>query len=276
MSALTAAVGEAGKLPAFVRRDVLIALSHRKAFLRDVAMLSSQLVVFWLVGRLVDPKTLPAYGGTQASYGAYAAIGIVLSLVVGRLLVKVATTVRREQLRGTLGTVLATPSALRTVQLGGVALDLLWLPLRMALFLTAAAVGLGLDFDVAGAPLVGVLLIALLPFVWGLGLICAAGILAFRSGIVTTGYVVLALGVASGAYFPLSLLPDWLESIGRLNPLARTLESMREALLGGLGWHGLGTDLLALLPMSVALLLAGAAAFSLAVVHGRRNGTLAG
>ena len=276
MSALAAAVGEAGKLPAFVRRDVLIALSHRKAFLRDVAVVSSQLVVFWLVGRLVDPNTLPAYGGTQTSYGAYVAIGVVLSLVVGRLLVKVATTVRREQLRGTLGTVLTTPSALRTVQLGGVALDLLWLPLRMALFLTAAAVGLGLDFDVAGAPLVGVLLIALLPFVWGLGLICAAGILAFRGGIVTTGYVVLALGVASGAYFPLSLLPDWLESIGRLNPLARTLESMREALLGSLGWHGLGTDLLALLPMSVALLLAGAAAFSLAVVHGRRNGTLAG
>jgi hypothetical protein len=51
---------------------------------------------------------------------------------------------------------------------------------------------------------------------------------------------------------------------------------MREALLGGLGWHALGTDLLALLPMSVALLLAGAASFSLAVVHGRRNGTLAG
>jgi ABC-2 type transport system permease protein len=209
-------------------------------------------------------------------YGEYVAIGIVLSLVVGRLLVKVATAVRREQLRGTLGTVLATPSALRTVQLGGVALDLLWLPLRTALFLTAAAVGLGLDFDVAGAPLVGVLLIALLPFVWGLGLTCAAGILAFRGGIVTTGYVVLALGVASGAYFPLTLLPDWLESVGRLNPLARTLESMREALLGGLGWHGLGTDLLALVPMSVALLLAGAAAFSLAVVHGRRNGTLAG
>ena len=149
------------------------------------------------MGRLVDPATLPAYGGTRASYGEYVAIGIVLSLVVGRLLVKVATAVRREQLRGTLGTVLATPSALRTVQLGGVALDLLWLPLRMALFLTAAAVGLGLDFDVEGAPLVAVLLIALLPFVWGLGLICAAGILAFRGGIVTTGYVVLALGVAS-------------------------------------------------------------------------------
>jgi hypothetical protein len=29
-------------------------------------------------------------------------------------------------------------------------------------------------------------------------------------------------------------------------------------------------------PMSVALLFAGAAAFSLAVVHGRRTGTLAG
>jgi ABC-2 type transport system permease protein len=275
VSALAAAVGEAGKLPAFVRRDLLLALSHRKAILRDLALLGAQLVVFWFIGRLVDPDALPAYGGSPAPYPEFVAIGIVLSLVVGRVLGRVATAIREEQLRGRLGTLLATSSALRTVQLGSVVLDLLWLPLRMALFLTVAAVALGLDFDLAGAPMVAVLLIALLPFVWGLGLACAAAILAFQRGIATTGYVVAVLGVVSGAYFPLSLLPDWLESVGRLNPLAGTLEGMRDALLGGAGWDAVGSDMLALLPGSAALLLAGAAAFSVAVVHARRNGTLA-
>lgn len=273
MSALTAAVGEAGKLPAFIRRDLLLALSHRKGLVRDVALLVAQLIVFSLVGRLVDPAALPRYGGSPASYAEFAAIGIVLSLSVGRVLAHVAGAIRREQLRGTLGTVLATPSALRTVQLGSVALELLWLPLRMGLFLTVAAVALGLDFDVAGAPAVAVLLMALLPFAWGLGLLSAAAILALRGGVLTTGVVVAVLGIVSGAYFPLSLLPGWLESVGRLNPLARALESMRGALLGG-GGAGVGHDLLALLPASAALLVVGAGAFSLAVVRARRNGTL--
>jgi ABC-2 type transport system permease protein len=274
VSALTAAVGEAGKLPAFVRRDVLLALSHRKPFVRDVVLLGAQLVVFWFIGRLVDPATLPDYGDGPASYAEFAAIGIVLSLAVGRVLARVASAIRREQLRGTLGTLLATPSALRTVQLGSVVAELLWLPLRMGVFLAVAGLGLGLDFDITGAPQVAVLLVALLPFVWGLGLLSAAAILAFRGGVLTTGSVVAVLGIASGAYFPLSLLPGWLESVGRLNPLARGLEGMREALLGGGGWGAVGPDLLALLPASAALLLVGAGAFSLAVVRERRTGML--
>ena len=275
MSALAAAVGEAGKLPAFVRRDLLIALSQRSALLRDAAVLGAQLIVFWFIGRLVDSTALPLYGERPATYIEFVAIGIVLSFVVGRVLCRVATAVREEQLRGTLGTLLATPSALRTVQLGSVVLELLWSPVRMALFLTVAALGFGLHFDVAGAPMAAVLLIALLPFVWGIGLLSAAAILAFRRGVATTAHVVVVLGVVSGAYFPLSLLPSGFESVGWMNPLARTLEGTRAVLLGGGGWDAITPHLLALLPASAGLLIAGAAAFSFAVVHERRNGTLA-
>ena len=36
----------------------------------------------------------------------------------------------------------------------------------------------------------------------------------------------------SGAYFPLALFPEWVQSVARLNPIAIALEGMRAALLG--------------------------------------------
>lgn len=274
MSALAAAYGEVGKLPAFVRRDFLIALSYRTAFAGDIVFLGAQMVVFSFIGRLVDPAALPSYGGSATSYMEFVAIGIVLSLVVGVLLGRVATAVRQEQLQGTLEALLATPAAVATVQVGSVAFDLLWVPVRMVLFLAVISLGFGLDLDLAAVPKAAVLMIAFLPFVWGLGLLSAAGILAFRRGGGATGFVISFLGIASGAYFPLSLLPGWLEAVGRVNPFALALEGMREALLGGAGWGAVAADAAALVPPSAVLLLAGAAAFRLALARERRNGTL--
>ncbi|MDP9134708.1 MAG: hypothetical protein M3N56_07755, partial [Actinomycetota bacterium] len=59
------------------------------------------------------------------------------------------------------------------------------------------------------------------------------------------------------------------------NRMSRALEGMRNSLLGGGGWDDLGPELLALLPASAALLVAGSAAFSLALAHERRHGAFA-
>jgi ABC-2 type transport system permease protein len=273
-AAVAVARSELGKLPAFVRRDFLIALSYRTAFAGDLVFLGAQMVVFAFIGRLVDPAALPAYGGTATSYMEFVAIGIVLSLVVGVLLGRVATAIRQEQLQGTLEALLATPAAVATVQVGSVAFDLLWVPLRMVVFLAVISLAFGLDVELAAVPKAAVLMLAFLPFVWGLGLMSAAAILAFRRGGGATGFVISFLGIASGAYFPLTLLPGWLETVGEFNPFARVLEGMRDALLGGAAWGPVVADALALLAPSAVLLAAGAAAFRLALRRERRNGTL--
>jgi ABC-2 type transport system permease protein len=266
--------GELCKLPAFIRRDFLIALSYRTAFAGDIVFLGAQMVVFAFIGRLVDPASLPAYGGTATSYMEFVAIGIVLSIVVGVLLGRVATAIRQEQLQGTLEALLATPAAVATVQVGSVAFDLLWVPIRMVLFLAVISLTFGLDLELAAVPKVAVLMVAFLPFVWGLGLISAAAILTFRRGGGATSLVISFLGIASGAYFPLALLPGWLEAAGEVNPFAGVLDGMREALLGGAGWGPVVADALALLIPSAVLLLVGAMAFRIALARERRNGTL--
>ena len=265
---------ELAKIPAFVRRDLMVALSYRGAFVMDVLNLATQAVMFWFVGKMVDPATLPTYGGSRASYMEFVAIGMVLSLVIALLLQRVATAVHQEQMMGTFESLLATPTATATVQVGSAAFDLLYVPIRAAIFLLIIALGFGLDFDVGGVLPALAVMLAFVPFVWGLGLMSAAVMLTFRraGGSLLIGATVL--GLLSGAYFPLDLLPGWLHGIASVNPVAIAIDGVRQALLSGEGWASLQPKVGLLLPMAAVSLAAGVVAFRLGLARERRNGTI--
>ncbi len=81
-----------------------------------------------------------------------------------------------------------------------------------------------------------VMILFFIPFVWGLGTIAGAGILTFKRGGASLGLLALGLNVTSGAYFPLTLFPDWVVALAEKNPIAIAMNSSRQALLGtGLG-----------------------------------------
>ena len=65
----------------------------------------------------------------------------------------------------------------------------------------------------------------------------AAAIVTFRRGTGVLGVIMSVLGLASGAFFPLALLPDWLQTLAEANPVAIAMEGTREALIGGAGWE---------------------------------------
>jgi ABC-2 type transport system permease protein len=265
---------ELRKLPAFLRRDLLTAWSYRTAFFSDWIALLLGILIFYFIGRLVDPATLPSYGGTRSGYTAYVAIGFALSGFVVLALSRVATAIQREQLMGTLESVLLTPTAPATVQIGSVVYDLLYIPIRTGLFLLVVAVAFGLDFEPSGTPAAALFLLAFIPFVWGIGIATAAIVLTFRRGSGAANFGVTLLTLASGAFFPLTLLPHWLESIAEYNPMALTVEGIRKALLGGEGLATVGSDLLLVVPLSAASLLAGIFAFRAALRREQRRGTL--
>jgi ABC-type polysaccharide/polyol phosphate export permease len=98
--------------------------------------------------------------------------------------------------------------------------------------------------------------------------------LTFRRGSGAVGLGTATLTLASGAYFPLDLLPPWVSGIAAANPLAIAIEGMRKAVLGGAGWSETATSAAVLLPWSAVTLAAGAFAFKLALARERRNGTL--
>jgi ABC-2 type transport system permease protein len=271
---LAAVVEEATKLPAFLRRDLLIAWSYRVGFFSDLANLAAQMALFFFVGELIDAGQLPTYGGAEVTYLEFVTLGIVLNVFVQVALSRTSEALRTEQMIGTLEALLTTPTATATVQVGSAAFDLVYMPIRTGILLLFMALVVGLDLHASGAMPALVLMLAFIPFVWGLGISTAAAILTFRRGSGMMGLGTLVLGLASGAFFPLSVLPAWVASVAEYNPLAIAIEGLRETLLGGTGWAGIADDLTVLIPISAVSVAIGSLLFRLALRRERRRGTL--
>jgi len=266
--------GELRKLTAFVRRDFLVAWSYRMSFVTNFLSLFSAVILFYFVGRMVDPTKIPTVSGQPVSYLEFAVVGMALGGFVHFGLERVSATMRAEQMMGTLESLLATPTTSSTLQIGSVLFDLLFIPVRLGILLTVMGLVFGLGLEPAGIPQTIALLIVFLPFVWGLGVVAAAITMTFRRGAGIVGFAALGLTMVSNVYFPIALLPHWLQGAATASPIAVAVDGTREALLGNAGWGDLAPTLALLAPMSVASLTLGVIAFRLALRRERRLGTL--
>ena len=265
---------ELAKLLAFVRRDLLVLFSYRLAFLGDIANLAFQSLTFYFVSLMINPTTLPEYGGTQSTYMAFVGIGIAFGAFMQVGMGRVVSGIRNEQVLGTLESLFMTPTRPLTLQIGLVVYDLLYVPIRTAIFLTILMGIFGVRFDVgAVAPALAVLLL-FIPVVWGLGMLGAGSVLTFRRGGGVIGLIGAAISVGSGAYFPLALLPDWLAPILEASPVAVAFDAARSTLIGGEGWADITGELMYLFVSGVVSLAVGLWAVGAAIRRERRMGTL--
>ncbi|MGZ8693056.1 MAG: ABC transporter permease [Gaiellaceae bacterium] len=272
---MRAFVGEVGKMGAFLRRDVLTALTYKVGFASDwVGLIFSAVIFLYFVGRLVDPSKLPQYGGGRTSYMEFVLVGLTLTLFVTLATTRVSAVLRQEQLEGTLEPLLMTPTSPVTIQVGSVLYDFIYIPIRITLFYVAIVVAFGVHIDVGGIAPTAAYLGATIPFVWGLGLMSAAITMTFRQGGGLIAFVVAFLTLSSGAYFPLDVLPGVLQGVAQANPLAIAVSGMRESLLANAGWSRLPGDMALLLPMALISLALGGLLFRVGVRREREQGTL--
>jgi ABC-type polysaccharide/polyol phosphate export permease len=262
------------KIPAFLRRDLLILWSYRTAFFSDWVNILVQVMVFYFLSRIIPSDRLPEYGGRPTTYIQYVTVAIALTAFLSISLGRVTTAVSTEQNQGTLEALLMTPTASSTLQLGWVMYDLLYFPLRTAVFLILMSVLLGVTLSPAGILPTVVMFIPFIPFVWGIGVISGAVILTVRRGRGLVGLVAVFLTLTSGAYFPIQNFPGWLQQIAEFNPMTRVLNGAREALLGSPDWSVVWSVIPTLIPLAVVTITIGALAFRLALRRERRRGTL--
>ncbi|MEO6715436.1 MAG: ABC transporter ATP-binding protein/permease [Mycobacteriales bacterium] len=265
---------EMRKLPAFGRRDLLIQLSYRTAYLSEVLSLSLQTVVFAFVAKLVDPTKIPVDAGVGNPYLAFVAVGIAVAAFMQLGLSRVVAAIQTEQALGTLDSLLVTPTAFPTIQLGSAMYDAVYVPLRTAIFLTAVSLAFGVRFHASGFLPAAAVLFLFVPVVWGIGVVAAAGVLTFRRGANLIGFAAAASSLTSGAFFPLTLFPRWISAVAKYNPMALTLRLMRDVLINGAGWSSISGGLVALAVSALVSLSLGTVAFRAAVARERRLGTI--
>jgi ABC-2 type transport system permease protein len=85
-----------------------------------------------------------------------------------------------------------------------------------------------------------------------------------------------ALLMVSGVYYPISVLPGWMQMLAKISPATYTLQGMRAALGVGKAEFGDLPVMIGVLLLQGAILVPlGALVFRIAETHAKRTGKLA-
>jgi ABC-2 type transport system permease protein len=256
---------------AIVGRDFDITRSYRLPFILDAFFGVLNLAVYFFISRTFEGVRSADLHGAP-TYFAFAAVGIVLGLVVEAASEGIADRLRDEQLTGTLEALVTYPLTLAEICLGLVGFPFLFALARALLYLVVA--GIWMDLDLSRTSWLGLVcvLIASGSALTALGILAGAIVLVLKRGIALVGMAVFGMTLLSGSVFPIAVLPDWLEPLGKILPLRFALDGVRAALFLGDGW---ATDAAVLVGFSALGIPVAVWIFGRALLFAERAGSLA-
>jgi len=252
---------------AFVKRDLKIWTYFKLNFLIELAGIFSNLAIYAIIA-LVAGETvksfLKPYGG---EYVSYVILGIILNTILSTSLAAPYWGTMEAFWSGRLEILMispiSTPLFVTGTSIGGYVRTFINVLIYLALGLLFFGLRLGGTADYA---LAGFYILIAAVACTGLGLMGASLIyfIDARGGQDPIRWIVgILVGLASGVYYPLSILPEWVQWLGCLIPHTYALDAARRAILGGdfknptipvhrlFGLTPLLTDILMLIAFSV-------------------------
>lgn len=266
--------GATSLLAVFLQRDWAIARSYRFNFVLDLFQIVISLMLFFYLSRIVDDAEVSTTSQLDQGYFAFVVVGLAFMKFMETGLTAFAFQLRTDQTTGTLEALLVTPARQSLVVLGSATYELVVSAIAGVVMLAIAILFFGLDLRLSLPS--SLTLLAAVPASFGLfaavGVMFAAFTIVFKQVATLVGFSTAGIAVLAGVYFPLSVLPAWLESIARLLPFSWALDVLRDALLGG---DPSVAKLVLLVVFCAIALPASMAVFRASVDHAKRTGTLA-
>ncbi len=259
---------------AFLRRDWLNEISYRFSFLLQFFGVFFSVAVFHFVARLFGDSAaafLEPYGG---DYFSFVLIGIAFGGYFGVGLSGFSSSLRQAQTTGTLEAMLTTPTRVSTIIINSSLWAYAFTTLRVLVYLFIGAVFLGVDLSQGNYPAALLILILTIIAFSGLGILAASFIMVLKRGDPVTWALNALATLLGGVYYPITVLPDWLQVLAGLIPVTYALRAMRLALLQGASFTELLPDILALAFFAAVFLPLSLVAFRWAVQRARVDGSL--
>ncbi len=262
-------------LAAFLRREFRIATSYKFQFVFQLVNSFFAVAIFYFLSQLMGEKAAAAIGQKyDVGYFAFILVGVAGTTFVETAMSGFTVRLRQTMTEGSLEAMFAT--GVRPLYI--LAMPSVW----SFLFDGARALGIlmvgawifGADLSHANWLSWTVVVLAAAAAYSVFGLLSLVFIMTLKRGDPVTWAVTQATAVVGGAYFPLSLLPDWLETAARLLPMTYAFEAMRGALLAGAPVGALQRELITLVAFAVVGLPIAVWLCHRAVDRAKRDGSL--
>ncbi len=254
----------------FFIRDFKLAISYKLDFFLRIFNVIVQLLFLYCIAELIgENQHLDNYGG----YLPFSIIGISVLSYFYTGFTSFTDSLRREQMMGTLEALLMTPATLYKIILGSSIWNFAWASFIAVLYWFMAI--LFFDFVIVGNIILALALLFLTTlFFASLGIISASFIMVFKRGSpigVLAGTLSSMLG---GAFFPIEVLPAWLQKISYLLPITYSLTGLRDILLLDHSFTMVMPDFIILLGFNLVFIPISLWCFKLSVRYAQREGSL--
>jgi ABC-2 type transport system permease protein len=184
-------------------------------------------------------------------------------------------TVQWERWEGTIEYTFMSPTSRITHLLGMGVYAVVYGIARTAVVLGVAMLAFDLDLSEANYWAALVILAVCSISLVGFGVVAAVmPLLSPEKGQQVTYIVSALLLLVSGVYYPVKVLPDWMQTIAQYSPVTYALEGSRAALQDGVGLSQLGGSIWPLLVMGVVFVPMGLFVFHLGESYAKRTGKL--
>jgi ABC-2 type transport system permease protein len=202
-------------------------------------------------------------------------IGAVIWSYLGIVFETITETVAWERWEGTIEYTFMAPLARSVHLLGMGAFAVLYGVLRTAALFAVVALFFGLAFpDANFAAALVLLAVASVSFV-GVGMVTAILPLISPEKGAQLGFIAQGmLLVVSGVYYPVDVMPGWMQAIATISPATYALHGIRATVLDGAGLGDVWGDLWPLVLLGVVSIPLGLAVFRAGERYAKRNGKL--
>jgi ABC-2 type transport system permease protein len=185
------------------------------------------------------------------------------------------TSLRTEQIRGSLEAIFMTPASRLVVLFGPAVSQLVW---AVWIFLVVG-VALWIGFGVTIGPVEALRALAVVcvgvPALYAIGALFAAVVLRFGEVHALVQGVRGVFTALCGMSFPIVVLPDWAQTVALSLPPTYLIADLRAVLLSGAAMGRVVGDLAVLAAMGAVLAVAAVVAFTRTERYARRGGQLA-
>ena len=262
------------KILAFIKKSFFVQWSYRLAIFLGVLGFLGTLLTFYFIDRLFGFQIVSHLAPYGVNYFSYALVGIAFSGFIGTSLGKVVGQLNHEQAMGTLEALLVSPTRIETLISAMITWDLVYAFVEFAVYIVVGIFLFHIDFS--NINILSVLVITLLSIISfnSLSIISAGFIIVFKKGDPVSWLVNIGFELLGGVYFPVTVLPEWLQFISHLFPITYAIRSVELAIYQGATIRDLSSDIFALIVFSFLLLPVGLLILKYALSQAKRDGSL--
>ena len=271
---MTRVVSFIEKSLAFLWRDFINEASYKFAFFLQLVGILVSIITYFFLSKLLGDIGVPylkPYGG---NYFSFILIGVAFFSYLRISIDGISKSIREGQMLGTLEALLVTQTGIPTIIISSSLYSFIFASFKVAVYLLLGVFVFGVNMG--NANFAGALLILFLTIISfsSFGIISASFVMVLKRGDPISSIFTSVSGILGGLYYPVSVLPGWLQKLSYLLPVTYSLEGMRLALLQGYSLRELMPNIVALLLFSIIMLPLSIFIFGYAVKRAKIDGTL--